>query len=155
MHSQKTSNEGSFLDVASNTQTGPLPWQAGNRVRRPFFLALFDTALQVLACAIKQGSEVIKGAQTGKEETQLPVYRQDDGQHGGPKEPEPLSLRMSYYCCRQDDGQHGGPKEPEPLPLRMSYYRSAICHQDSPLKLLFPPLTYSCTSVKHQVAATG
>lgn len=130
MHSQKTSNEGSFLDVANNTQTGPLPWQAGNRVRRPFFLALFDTALQVLACAIKQGSEVIKGAQTGKEETQLPVYKQDDGQHGGPKEPEPLSLRMSYY-------------------------RSAVCHQDSPLKLLFPPLTYSCTSVKHQVAATG
>ena len=88
---RKPVTEGSVLDVANNTQTGPLPRQAGNRVRRPFFLALFDTALQVLACAIKQGSKV-KGAQTGKEETQLPVYRQDDGQHGGPKEPEPLSL---------------------------------------------------------------
>lgn len=75
---RKPAIEESFLDSVNNTQTGPLPQQPGNRVRGPVLTGAIDTALQVLACAVKQGSE-IKGTQTGKEETQPSVSRRGEG----------------------------------------------------------------------------
>ena len=62
---RKPAIEESFLDSVNNTQTGPLPQQAGNRVRGPVLTGAVDTALQVLACAVKQGKEV-KGIEMQK-----------------------------------------------------------------------------------------
>lgn len=54
---RKPAIEESFLDSVNNTQTGPLPQQPGNRVGDPSLTGAIDTALQVLACAVKAGSE--------------------------------------------------------------------------------------------------